>query len=302
MSESGNQSVNQPTGASPSAGTLLRTARQAQGLHIAALAASIKVSQRKLELLEADRLAELPDATFARALAQTICRNLKIDPAPVLAALPQAPGYRLDAVDQGINTPFRDRPGRHEPAPFLALTSPGVWVTALITGAALLILLMPADWASSIQTAISSSPTETPASTAPVATAAEPPLLATAPVDVAAAPLDATSAAMGDTAASAVVVELPASPAASALPLTTAAAVGPLQLKASAETWVEVVDGESKVLVSRMLASGEALVLDGASPFKLKIGNAAGTEVAFRGQVVNLASSTRDNVARLELK
>ncbi len=303
MSEPGAQGLSQPTGASPSAGTQLRTARQAQGLHIAALAASIKVSQRKLELLEADRLAELPDATFARALAQTICRSLKIDPAPVLAALPQAPGYRLDAVDAGINTPFRDRPGRHEPAPFLALTSPGVWVTALIAGAALLVLLMPADWASSIQSAISSPPQATPASAAPVVAADEPPALAAAPVDVAAVPTDAASAAIGDVAASAVVVELPASSAASALPLTaTAAVVGPLQLNASAETWVEVVDGESRVLVSRILASGEALVLDGASPFKLKIGNAAGTKVAFRGQAVDLASSTRDNVARLELK
>ena len=128
MSEPGTPGVTPTTGASPSAGTLLRTARQAQGLHIAALAASIKVSQRKLELLEADRLSELPDATFARALAQTICRSLKIDPTPVLAALPQAPGYRLDAVDGGINTPFRDRPGRHEPARFSALTSPAVWV------------------------------------------------------------------------------------------------------------------------------------------------------------------------------
>jgi cytoskeleton protein RodZ len=303
MSESGAQDANRSTGASPSAGTLLRTARQAQGLHIAALAASIKVSQRKLELLEADRLAELPDATFARALAQTICRSLKIDPAPVLAALPQAPGYRLDAVDGGINTPFRDRPGRHEPAPFLALTSPGVWVTALIAGAALLVLLMPADWASSIQSAISSPPPATPASAAPLVAAAEPLPLAAEPADVAAVPADAASAAIGYVAASAVVVDLPASSAASALPvIATAVAVGPLQLKASAETWVEVVDGESKVLVSRMLASGEALVLNGAPPFKLKIGNAAGTSVAFRGQVVDLASSTRENVARLELK
>jgi cytoskeleton protein RodZ len=305
MSESGAQDVNQSTGASPSAGTLLRTARQAQGLHIAALAASIKVSQRKLELLEADRLAELPDATFARALAQTICRSLKIDPAPVLAALPRAPGYRLDAVDGGINTPFRDRPGRHDPSPFLALTSPSVWVTALIAGAALLVLLMPADWASSIQSAISSPPPATPASAAPVVAADEPPTLAAAPVDVAAVPTDAASAAIGDMAASAVVVEPPASSAASVLPLTAtvaAAVVGPLQLKASSETWVEVVDGDSKVLVSRMLASGEALVLNGASPFKLKIGNAAGTSVAFRGKVVDLAPSTRENVARLELK
>ncbi len=305
MSESGAPGVISATSASPSAGTLLRTARQAQGLHIAALAASIKVSQRKLELLEADRLSELPDATFARALAQTICRSLKIDPTPVLAALPQAAGYRLDTVDGGINTPFRDRPGRHEPVRFAALASPAVWGTALIAAAALLVLVMPADWASSIQALISGPPPAPPAASAPVMAAVEPPPSATAPVDAAVVPADAASAAIGDAAASAAVVELAAS-AASGVPMPAVAALagamGSLQLKASAATWVEVVDGQSKVLVSRMLQSGEALVLDGAAPFKLKIGNAAGTEVAFRGQAVNLASSTRDNVARLELK
>lgn len=303
MSESGAPGMPSVSGAAPSAGTLLRTARQAQGLHIAALAASIKVSQRKLELLEADRLSELPDATFARALAQTICRSLKIDPAPVLAALPRAPGYRLDAVDGGINTPFRDRPGRHEPVGFSALTSPAVWVTALIAAAALLVLLMPADWALSIQSAISSPPPAPPAASTPVVVAAvavEPLLAVVAPVDAAVAPTDAASAALAGVAASAVAVESAAS-AASAAALG-AVEEGPLQLKASASTWVEVVDGQSKVVVSRMLQSGEALALDGVAPFKLKIGNAAGIEVAFRGQAVNLAPATRDNVARLELK
>lgn len=297
MSESGAPGMPPVSGAAPSAGTLLRTARQAQGLHIAALAASIKVSQRKLELLETDRLSELPDATFARALAQTICRSLKIDPAPVLAALPRAPGYRLDAVDGGINTPFRDRPGRHEPVGFSALTSPAVWVTTLIAAAALLVLLMPADWALSIQSAISSPPPAPPAASAPVVVVAVEPLLAVvAPVDAAVAPTDAASAALAGVAASAIAVESAASAAA-----LGAVKEGPLQLKASASTWVEVVDGQSKVLVSRMLLSGEALALDGVAPFKLKIGNAAGIEVAFRGQAVDLVPSTRDNVARLEL-
>ncbi|MBY0468718.1 MAG: helix-turn-helix domain-containing protein [Burkholderiaceae bacterium] len=303
MSEPGTDGVTSIS--TPSAGALLRAARQAQGLHIAALAASIKVSQRKLELLEADRLSELPDATFARALAQTICRSLKIDPAPVLAALPQATGYRLDAVDGGINAPFRDRPGRHEPDRRSAFVSPAVWVTALIAAAALLVLLMPAEWATSIQGTISGSPPAAPVAAAPAATVAEAPPVAVVPIEAAVAPTEAASAALVETAASAVVVELAAS-AAGGLPLPVAAAVpagvGPLQLKASADTWVEVVDGQSTVLVSRLLARGETLVLDGASPFRLKIGNAAGTEVAFRGQAVNLASATRDNVARLELK
>jgi len=302
MSESGAQ-VATPAGTTPSAGTLLRTARQAQGLHIAALAASIKVSQRKLELLEADRLSELPDATFARALAQTICRNLKIDPTPVLAALPAAPGYRLDAVDGGIKAPFRDRPGQHEPARFSALTSPAVWVTSLIAVAAMLVVLMPTEWAASIQAAISGPPPAPPAASTPAVAAIEPALVAS-PVEVAVTQTDPASAAIY-AASNAVVVELAASAASGVETVADAppaAATGPLQLKASAQTWVEVVDGQSKVLLSRLLLSGETVMLDGSAPFRLKIGNAAGTEVAFRGQVIDLASSTRDNVARLELK
>ena len=134
-----------------SAGAMLREARQAQGLHIGALAASIRVPQRKLELLEADRLAELPDATFARALAQTMCRSLKVDPAPVLAALPPASGHRLEAVDEGIKLPFRDRPGRHEPASASALGSPAVWVAVLIAAAAVFLYLMPSDWIGNVR-------------------------------------------------------------------------------------------------------------------------------------------------------
>ena len=68
MSEGGAAS----TEATPSAGRLLREARERQGLHIAALAAAIKVTQKKLELLEADRFEALPDATFTRALAREV--------------------------------------------------------------------------------------------------------------------------------------------------------------------------------------------------------------------------------------
>ncbi|HPH15047.1 MAG TPA: helix-turn-helix transcriptional regulator, partial [Burkholderiaceae bacterium] len=67
-----------------SAGALLRQAREAAGLHIAALAVSLKVPVKKLEALESDRLDLLPDAVFARALASSMCRALKIDAAPIL--------------------------------------------------------------------------------------------------------------------------------------------------------------------------------------------------------------------------
>ena len=115
-----------------SAGRLLREAREAQGLHIAALAAAIKVAPRKLELLEADRFDELPDATFTRALAQTVCRALKIDPAPVLALLPPPPGHRLEqrrrrpehAVSRAARACWCRAAGRRR-SPARAIGSPG---------------------------------------------------------------------------------------------------------------------------------------------------------------------------------
>ena len=97
-----------------SPGEILRTARERQGLHIAALAAAIKVSPRKLDALEHDRWDELPDATFIRALAQTVCRTLKIDAAPVLARLPRAGALPLATGSGGLNAPFHDRPGRDD--------------------------------------------------------------------------------------------------------------------------------------------------------------------------------------------
>ena len=101
--------------ASLTAGGLLRLARERQGLHIAALAASIKVAPRKLDALEHDRYEELSGIIFTRALAQSVCRALRIDAKPVMALLPQPEAIELDPVRGTLNTPFRDKPSRDEP-------------------------------------------------------------------------------------------------------------------------------------------------------------------------------------------
>jgi len=75
-----------------------------------------------------------------------------------------------------------------------------------------------------------------------------------------------------------------------------------LQLRTSAPSWVEVTDARGQALVSRLLQPGEAVGLDGTPPLRVRIGNAAGTELVFRGQPTDLRAFTRDNVARLELR
>ena len=74
-----------------------------------------------------------------------------------------------------------------------------------------------------------------------------------------------------------------------------------LALRTSADSWIDVQDGRGQSLLSRNVQPGETVGLDGALPLRVTIGNAAATQLTFRGQAVDLSASTRDNVARLQL-
>jgi len=281
-----------------SAGTLLRAARERQGLHIAALAATIKIPQRKLEALEADRHDELLDATFTRALAMTVCRALKIDPAPVLAQLPQIGGKPLPDVAGGLNAPYRERPGRDEPAHAGPMRHPLSWAALLVLVAAALVFMLPSGWWQDLLPDSAGGP-------APMVLPASAVMPAASEVASAAVSLVQGSLAAASAPASAAAVEVVHSfssdPDASASAAAEAAG-GVAVLRANDASWVEVIDASGQVLVQRVLQPGESLGLDGRLPFKLKIGNAAATQLQFRGQDVDLGPVTRDNVARLELK
>ena len=292
------------TAIAATAGQLLREARERQGLHIAALAASIKVAPKKLEMLEADRYDGLLDATFTRALAQTVCRALKIDPVPVLRLLPPPSGYRLEQLGEGLNTPFRERHGVLVQRDWAALaTRPALWITLLILAAAVTVFFLPAGLFSGV--AENGRPTSaTTTSTLPARGDAPGPTNLTRPADevTSVAPfIDAATPAAATAAAPVSVASAPA--AAGEAALTSAAApAGMLKISASSASWVEVRDGRGQPLFARLLKAGEAISVDGAPPLSVQIGNAAGTRVTFRGQPTDLAAFTRDNVARLELR
>lgn len=287
------------------AGAWLRSARQQRGLHIAALAVMLKVPQAKLEALEADRYDDLPDATFARALATSVCRALKVDAAPVLALLPRTRDQQFD-MRPGLNQPFRERSaGGPIDGGVLALVArPVVWGPALLLIAAAAIYWIPAGWlpereaasapaaafpASGVVTAVASAPVEfvpAPAAAEPVASA---PVTLTAPVPavVASAPLQ--------------VRDVAPPPAATPAPVPAAATGPALRVSASADSWIEIVDARGQVVLSRVLRQGEQQDLAGTAPYKVRVGNVGGTKIEWRGSVVDLAARASNNVARLEL-
>jgi cytoskeleton protein RodZ len=281
---------------------MLRAARDQRGLHIAALAAAIKVPQRKLEALESDRYEELLDLTFTRALAQTVCRTLKIDAQPVLDRLPQPEGAapKLAHVSSGLNAPFRERPGREEPAEWGWLGRPLFWVTLLVLIAAAVLAWMPDRFLGRLRGLAPAAPGASAAASSP-ALLLPPAFPASAVSGSAPNAQDVTLPGDGLAATSlGAPIELVA-PAASAPVVTVAAGGALLGLKVNSESWVEVQDARGQTLLSRRIAAGESLGLDGAVPLRLTIGNAAGTQVTFRGRVVDTSANTVANVARLQL-
>lgn len=289
-------SGNSPVTEATSAGAMLRAARQQQGLHIGALAASMKVPPARLEALEAGRYQDLVDTTFARALAQSMCRALRIDPVPVLALLPGSSPDALGRVDGGLNTPFREHGGRGLPADWAPWRHPVLWLVALLLLAAAAFVLVPAG-------ALRDAPL--PAAVAPVMPPDAP---ASAPLGALAAPAgDAATASLptgsgtGTPAAPGLVGAVALS-ATAALPAAVGDAVVTVHVRALNDTWIQAVDANKQTLLARMVPAGETVALSPVMPLRVRIGNVAGTELLLRGKLVDLSAGKRDNIVSLTLQ
>lgn len=285
------------------AGATLRKAREQAGLHIGALAVSLKVPVKKLEALESDQLDQLPDAVFARALASSVCRALKLDPGPVLQLLPEQATPRLP-VDKSIGSGSFDRPGMGWRVPFLSRLPRPVLVSAgLLLLAALAMLLLP-----SLETIGSA---DAPAAVEAVKVESAAPVLATADLPLApasavaalpAASAEAPIAAIpaGVSVAGAQVAATGSASASSTDPVTMG--TGLVVFKARGPSWVEVADASGVVQLRKTMAAGETASASGAVPLLVVVGRADVTDVVVRGGAFDLVPVTRDNVARFQIK
>lgn len=283
------------------AGALLRQARQQRGLHIAALAVQLKVPQSKLEAIESDRWSDLPDATFARALATSMCRALKIEPGPVLEVMPTWRDKPLD-VPTGLNTPFRERGVSAEGASQLA--KPMVWGPALILLLAAAVYFFPAEW---WPVRSAAKPDATP--TGAVPTLIEAPVVASSALATPPTLTNASEAAASAPALPVASAPLRAVPVAEpvvleakvAAPTAPAPGSAPLRITASQEAWAEVVDAKGQLQFSKILRAGESVSLDVLPPLKLRLGKALVTRVNWRNTDVDTQATTKGDVVRLEL-
>lgn len=281
-----------------SPGALIRAAREAAGVHVDVLAAALKITVDRLEALEADRYAALPDMVFARALASSACRILKMDPAPVLALMPKVQGQPLPVDRVRINTSIHEE--KHGQSLFRRqLTRPiGVAVVVLLLGAAALFFLpergggvpeiannAPAPALTSVEMAANQSVPSAPAQESSNS-------FSPAPASVAAA------ASEGAGVKEPVLPnEVPASVAEPKVP-----AHGVLEFRAREATWVQVRDATKAVVFERILAKGASATATGTLPLSVVIGKADSMDVFVRGEPFALAGMAKDNVARFEVK
>ena len=286
------------------AGKLIEEARKACGMHIAALAVALKVPVKKLEALEADDYATLPDIVFVRALASSVCRIIEIDPIPVLSLLPKSPSPRLSGSSDGLNAPVKARFGKSVGLSASSFSDPKAtsftfffFVLILLVGALALYyypqhkeqqsstLAAPVENVSRELAAavnpkvpVESQPSPVAASMSSVQPVTDAPVL---PVSSAQVP----------------VIQTPAS--ASSTPEKSS---GMLVLRARSESWVQVRDSAGAIALQKNIAAGESVTVGAPTPMTVVIGRADVTEVTIRGKPFDLVPVTRENVARFEVK
>ncbi|MEY4883407.1 MAG: hypothetical protein RIS34_1261 [Pseudomonadota bacterium] len=297
VSESGDQ---------PSAGTMIRQAREAAGLHIAALAVALKVPVKKLEALESDRLDLLPDAVFARALAASVCRALKVDSASVLDRLPLTSTPRLQPLGDSINMPFHAPGEGSNNSVWDRLSKPVVLAVLALLVAALVVIFFPST----------KSPTELPA------TSTDMKMLE--PVPVAKSSPEAALTSQVIVVPPGTTMTIPDARVPSNLPALSALAVtsAPVSMTASSSTtpgavrrdesivvlkargasWIEVTDGKGIVQVRKTLVAGDVYGVSGSLPLSVVVGRADNMDIQVRGQDFDLTRLAKDNVARFEVK
>ena len=289
---------------------MLQQARIAAGVEIEPLAAVLKVSVRKLQALEAGQLNNPSEMTFTRALAASVCRQLRIEPGPVLNAWP---GQSTDATAVPKILSNDGTPNAATALPGSAQPSGGrSWLGVLVV-----MLIGVGVWMAYQQMQHASERRQARATAQP--TVAEPERAETAApvvVEVPAASVTEIAPAAGGAVEAAPVTppavnatqpEEPAKPGPivnnQSAPLTPAA-IGNhiLVLHALEASWIEVTDVSGARVFTRLMSAGDHVAIDeGGRPLSVLIGNAAGVRVYSRSKALDLTDKARLNVARFDV-
>jgi cytoskeleton protein RodZ len=300
-------SVGTEAGAAPEAavpagpvgfGRTLAQAREQQGISLADMAARLRLHPRQVTALEEERLDSLPEAPFVRGFVRNYAKELKLDPAPLLAELGEKLPVASPAVDSLVGSGGSSAEVRR------AGMDRSSRIAVVGGSVAVLLVLGIIGWIASTRVQAPDGDSPSAGSVLPAKDAATESAATAAgvPAPVTAAPAD--QAVSAEPPAVAVVPTPPTAPVSSA-PAAAPTGGGGLRLVVGERpSWVEITQADGRVVLTGLLEAGtERRLGNPQPPLQLVIGNASSVTLEYRGKTIDLQRHVRANdLARLSLE
>ncbi len=296
-------------------GEVLMAARKAKKLTQHDVSNSLRISVKQVDAIENNAFDLLPESTTTRGFIRNYARFLGVDVEPLLAS------HRLRVPSDEPASLSVKTTTRHN----LTKVKQRAWLKNLLAG----LLLLLATWYFIVELlpSLSQSTTKTQASSesVPLPEEALPAAERSINTEVKNTTSVTPNATLPDASQSATIVsqtpltdQLNAS--GSQVPdttvgLSTTATVSPapnvveqnlvtqhkVSMTFTENTWVSIKNAAGRVVLEKEFLAGESAGYDGEPPLKITIGNANATQLFYLGQPIDIAASTKGNVARVKL-
>ena len=278
-----------------SVGSRLCEARGHLGLSVADVESRLKFASRQIEALEADNYSDMPEMSFVRRFVRSYAKLLKLDPEPLLAALPVASVQTsLHTTSIEVEMPLKgNKVGRRLKIIWL-LTVPVIvavfWVFFVWLNHREPIVVHTATTVESVKLPEAifspvSGVKPVPSHDVVVTSSQEQVAPVREVADVASVQSSAVAASGMEADTGRMAKQL---------------AIVNLQFKE--RSWVKITDYEGKILLSKIKPGGSEQQLEGRPPFSVEIGNARGVRLYYRGKPVELTPYYNGGSARLKLE
>lgn len=295
-----------------STGNQLRSARLAKGMSAEEVSRQLRLSVQQINAIEQDAYEKLPGRTFLRGFVRNYANLLQLDPAPLLATLPES----APLVPVPENKPLRTKQisfsserkkSRSYSLPVVAI------ITILMVSAYFILGKQNLQRSQNEESATAQQPEKSATGNMTKELQLPPPLPVTA--NNPAEPASGQQSVPVKTDSGSVEVPLNLKPAIAAaeskpaeqtretIPLSDDPTVGHLQFKFSADSWIRVVDGAGVNLIEQIKRAGSEHMVSGKKPFAIILGNAAGVNLTYNDKEIDISSyKNQGGTARFTLE
>jgi cytoskeleton protein RodZ len=299
----------------PTPGMQLAMRRHEFNWTVEQVASQLNLAPRQILAMEADDYGALPGMAVARGFIRSYAKLLKLDSTPMLAQIAKPPGSAEQAIPlrRAIPSttfqPHRNATRARQRGPARLLPVAGLVIVAALAAAAAfnqrdqLAGLLPASLFKLMDRTPSAAtvaderkdgkvmdtdvapPLSQSDAASPSAPVTQAPAGMTPQLSPAQAPLSGTAA----TTATSIVAGAPQ-------------AANSLVLTMRQDSWVDVKRADNTTLTSRVMRAGSSEIFELTGPLTVTVGNARGVDATVRGAPLDLAATTRNNVARVSIK